>query len=476
MKKASEWFDRHKKELISDLCDLVRIPSVSRKTKVPLMPYGEDCRKVLDCMLSKGRRDGFITHDYEGYCGSIVFGGEEHEKKTKTIGIFGHLDVVEAGDGWSHDPFSPAVKGGIVSGRGAADDKGSLLSAYYALKYLKSNGYRPQASFFFFLGLNEEKEMEDIDYFLSKYREPDFSIVTDIFFPVCIGEKGVMNVKLSAEKQGEELLWFRSGVSENAVPGEAAMKVCLDEKVCSRLLKSGAELIEADHKAAPEGKKAIVIKCRGKGAHAAFPEGSENAMIKLAELLIEADAVHESDLKILTAVRDLFSGCYGEGLGIKHRDQVFGDITAVGTTFSYDGTTMEISVNIRYGSETASDIILKKMEQKITSYGFRIDAYTDRAPFYRDPGQDASGIIKAINETACRQLGICREPYVLSGGTYAKKLQRAVGFGPDYPERKKLLPEGYGGGHQPDEYIDVRDIKKAFLIYVGAFQEMDRRI
>lgn len=162
-------------------------------------------------------------------------------------------------------------------------------------------------------------------------------------------------------------------------------------------------------------------------------------MIKLAELLIEADAVHESDLKILTAVRDLFSGCYGEGLGIKHRDQVFGDITAVGTTFSYDGTTMEISVNIRYGSETASDIILKKMEQKITSYGFRIDAYTDRAPFYRDPGQDASGIIKAINETACRQLGICREPYVLSGGTYAKKLQRAVGFGPDYPERKKLL-------------------------------------
>ena len=190
MKKASEWFDRHKKELISDLCDLVRIPSVSRKTKVPLMPYGEDCRKVLDCMLSKGRRDGFITHDYEGYCGSIVFGGEEHEKKTKTIGIFGHLDVVEAGDGWSHDPFSPAVKGGIVSGRGAADDKGSLLSAYYALKYLKSNGYRPQASFFFSLGLMRRKKWRISITFFRNTGSRIFPLLRIFSFRSALGKRG----------------------------------------------------------------------------------------------------------------------------------------------------------------------------------------------------------------------------------------------------------------------------------------------
>lgn len=47
-------------------------------------------------------------------------------------------------------------------------------------------------------------------------------------------------------------------------------------------------------------------------------------------------------------------------------------------------------------------------------------------------------------------------------------------FCSDYPGRRKLLPEGCGGGHQPDEYVDVKDIEKAFFIYVEAFQAMDR--
>lgn len=473
MKDASKWFDRHKDELIDDLCELVRIPSVSRKTGIPFMPYGESCRKALDCMLLKGTRDGFITHDYEGYCGSIVFAGNEEGPNAKTIGIFGHLDVVEAGNGWSHDPFSPVVRNGIISGRGAADDKGSLLSAYYALKYLKNTGYRPNASFFFFLGLNEEKEMEDIDYYLSKYEEPDFSIVTDIFFPVCIGEKGVMNVKISAEKRGEKLLWFRSGVSENAVPAEAEIAGYFDQDICSRLLERGLEFEEAE---SGSQKEYMLIKCGGKGAHAAFLEGSVNAMVKLADVLIEMNAVSGADLELLKAVRDLFRDYYGEALGIRYEDSIFGKLTAAGTMFSYDGNRAEISVDIRYGTGMRKEVILKRLEEQIKRYGFCINTYTNRNPFYRNPENDAAGIIKAINEIACRQLGISRAPYVLGGGTYAKKLQRAVGFGPDSMEREKFLPDGYGGGHQPDEYMDIKDIKAAFLIYVEAFQEMDRRL
>lgn len=446
MDNEKSWFEKHREELIEDLCDLVRISSVSHKTDIPLMPYGESCRKALDCMLSKGRRDGFETYDYEGYCGSIVFPGEEADPDAKVIGVFGHLDVVEAGDGWSHDPFSPVVENGIVSGRGAADDKGSLLSAYYALKYLKSIGYKPKYSFLFYLGLNEEKEMEDIDYYLSRHKEPDFSIVTDSFFPVCIGEKGVMNVKISGEKRGEKILWFQSGISENAVPKKAEVRL----KNCRK------------------------ITCSGKSAHAAFPEGSENAMAKLADHLLKTKAMTGADLEILRAIKELFSGYDGEGLGIRHKDSLFGDVTAVGTMFSYDGSRLNISVNIRYGLETKKEEILERMEKRLEQYGLCIAGYTNRNPFYRDPAEDKLGIIDAINEIACRQLQISQDPYVMSGGTYAKKLQRAVGFGPDYPGRRKLLPEGCGGGHQPDEYVDVKDIEKAFFIYVEAFQAMDR--
>lgn len=448
MDTGKRWFEKHQEELIEDLCDLVKIPSVSHKTGIPLMPYGEECRKALDCMLAKGRRDGFETYDHEGYCGSIVFCGEEGYPGAKTIGIFGHLDVVEAGDGGSHDPFSPVVKNGIVSGRGAADDKGSLLSAYYALKYLKSTGYQPKSSFLFYLGLNEEKEMEDIDYYLSKYSEPDFSIVTDSFFPVCIGEKGVMNVKISGRKQGERILWFQSGTSENAVPGKAKVR-----------LRNHPEII-----------------CSGKSAHAAFPEGSENAMMKLVDRLLETGTMTGADLEILRTIKELFSGYYGEGLGLRHKDSVFGDVTAVGTMFSYDGSRLTISVNIRYGLETTKEEILERMQKRLEQYGLCIDTCTNRNPFYRDPKEETSGMINTINEIACRHLQISQNPYVMSGGTYAKKLKRAVGFGPDYPGRRRLLPEGRGGGHQPDEYVDVKDIEKAFFIYVEAFQAMDRII
>ncbi|RWD17215.1 MAG: acetylornithine deacetylase/succinyl-diaminopimelate desuccinylase family protein, partial [Mesorhizobium sp.] len=43
-----------------------------------------------------------------------------------------HIDVVEAGDGWSLDPFAGIVRDGKVYGRGACDMKGGLASSIIA--------------------------------------------------------------------------------------------------------------------------------------------------------------------------------------------------------------------------------------------------------------------------------------------------------------------------------------------------------
>ena len=40
----------------------------------------------------------------------------------------GHLDVVPAGDGWTSDPFTPAITDGRLIGRGAADMKGGVAA------------------------------------------------------------------------------------------------------------------------------------------------------------------------------------------------------------------------------------------------------------------------------------------------------------------------------------------------------------
>jgi succinyl-diaminopimelate desuccinylase len=48
----------------------------------------------------------------------------------------GHYDVVPAGEGWSHDPFSSRSFGDLVYGRGAADMKGGIASILLAIKTL----------------------------------------------------------------------------------------------------------------------------------------------------------------------------------------------------------------------------------------------------------------------------------------------------------------------------------------------------
>ncbi len=44
------------------------------------------------------------------------------------------MDVVPAGDGWETDPYEPVIKDGKIYARGASDDKGPSMVAYYAMK------------------------------------------------------------------------------------------------------------------------------------------------------------------------------------------------------------------------------------------------------------------------------------------------------------------------------------------------------
>ena len=125
--------EARKEDLLEDLKNLLRVNSERDDSKVtPDAPFGPGPRDALKHMLAYGERDGFKVKNVDNYAGHIDLGeGDE------TLGIFGHMDVVPAGDGWDTDPYEPVIKDGKIFARGSSDDKGPSMAAYYAMKIIK---------------------------------------------------------------------------------------------------------------------------------------------------------------------------------------------------------------------------------------------------------------------------------------------------------------------------------------------------
>ncbi len=77
--------------------------------------------------------------------------------------LMGHLDVVpaEAEGTWAHPPFGGGVADGYVHGRGALDDKGSVLAMLEAVEGLLTQGHRPRRTVLLAFGADEEVGGQD---------------------------------------------------------------------------------------------------------------------------------------------------------------------------------------------------------------------------------------------------------------------------------------------------------------------------
>ena len=117
------------------------------------------------------------------------------------IGIVGHVDVVEVGDGWIDPPFSAAIHDGRIWGRGALDDKGPLFAAMYGMLALKDLGIQPKTAIHIIFGTNEETGMEDMHYFLKHEKKPLVGFTPDNKFPAIYGERGRAVIEVWGDEQ-----------------------------------------------------------------------------------------------------------------------------------------------------------------------------------------------------------------------------------------------------------------------------------
>lgn len=91
---------------------------------------------------------------------TLVYRWEGSDPSAKPIILMAHQDVVPVAPGtekdWKKDPFSGEISDGAVWGRGAIDDKGSLIALFEAMEALAVSGFKPKRTIYLVSGHDEE--------------------------------------------------------------------------------------------------------------------------------------------------------------------------------------------------------------------------------------------------------------------------------------------------------------------------------
>jgi carboxypeptidase PM20D1 len=96
---------------------------------------------------------------------SLLYTWPGRDPSLRPVLFAAHLDVVPVDAGsaeeWTHPPFDGVVEDGLVWGRGAIDDKASVVCLLEALELLLATGYRPERTVHLAFGHDEEVGGDD---------------------------------------------------------------------------------------------------------------------------------------------------------------------------------------------------------------------------------------------------------------------------------------------------------------------------
>ena len=94
-----------------------------------------------------------------------------------------------------------------LKSRTLSDDKGPAIAAFYAMKALKDEGFRPEKTVRLILGLDEEAGTgwQSLKGYFSRVSKPDIGFTPDAEFPAIHGEMGILIFEL-VKKLGKTTL------------------------------------------------------------------------------------------------------------------------------------------------------------------------------------------------------------------------------------------------------------------------------
>ena len=451
-------------DLIKNLQELIRIPSIHEESNNPDEPFGKNTVNALEYALNLGKKLGFKTKNIDGYCGYIEFGeGDEIH------GIIGHLDVVPGGDGWTKClPFEPIIENNKIYGRGAIDDKGPVIAALYAMKYVMDT-IHINKRVRLILGLNEEASWKCIEYYKKHEELPTIGFSPDADFPVIYAEKGFLNAFVESQIINDSNIKLKSLICDNAiniVPKHAECILELYDIDIDELKNKLSNIITENNfhiEIETLDNNQLKIISTGVAAHAAHPDLGVNALSRLLILLDKIFTAYNINHPIFNYIDSKINTTLnGKLLNIDCNDES-GNLTLNIGNLKYENNILKIGLNIRIPVTIYSSIIKQKIADSILDFTDISVYFADEKPALYVPKNDplVTTLCDIFNEVTGKNC----EPITCSGATYARAFKNVVSFGCNMPGHIDLC-------HQADEYIDIDTLFKSIEIYIKAIWKL----
>jgi succinyl-diaminopimelate desuccinylase len=224
MPDLSQYLDEHRAAFEDDLCELLRIPSVSADSR-----HRNDMQTAADWVLQQFESVGLSSELADTAGHPIVYAESPPVAGAPTVLVYGHYDVQPPDplDEWISPPFEPTKRDGNVYARGATDDKGQMLThVKSAQAWLETEGELPIQLKYLIEG-EEEVGSKSLDKFLADRREQlacDVVVISDTsqFGPgrpaITYGLRGIAYFELRVSGPTQDL---HSGTFGGAVANPA---------------------------------------------------------------------------------------------------------------------------------------------------------------------------------------------------------------------------------------------------------------
>ena len=251
---------------------LVRIPTINP----PGDAYTPCAELIGQRLATRGFTVSYIRAegtpgDSERYPRTNVVARIESGRPGPTVHFNSHIDVVEAGQGWTRDPWAGEIADGKVWGRGTCDMKGGLAASIIAVEAILDSGL-PWAGAMEISGTVDEESggFGGVAYLAAKgfFSNPrvDHVIIPEPLNPdrVCLGHRGVWWAEI--ETKGRIAHGSMPFLGVSAIRHMGAVLDAFDRDLMPVL-----DARRTAMPVVPEGARASTLNCNS--VHGGQPEG-----------------------------------------------------------------------------------------------------------------------------------------------------------------------------------------------------------